>query len=67
VEAATQQTAQIHQQAMATMEIPTAQAPIPSTAPFELTNIKAEYCHHPRLPVIWLGNFNADFGNDSCK
>jgi len=33
----------------------------------ELTNIKAEYCHHPRLPVIWLGNFNADFRNDSLR
>jgi len=32
----------------------------------ELTAIEAEYCHHPRLPVILLGDFNADLDKDNC-
>jgi len=33
----------------------------------ELTAIETEYRRNPRLPVIWLGDFNADFGDDTCE
>jgi len=32
----------------------------------ELTTIKTKYRHHPRLPVILLGDFNADLDKDNC-
>jgi len=33
----------------------------------ELTAIETEYRRNPRLPVIWLGDFNADFGDDTSE
>ncbi len=32
----------------------------------ELTAIETEYRRHPRLPMILLGNFNADLDKDNC-
>jgi len=40
----------------------------PSCSPDnELTAIEAEYRRSPRLPVIWLGDFNANLGDDLCE
>ncbi len=40
----------------------------PSVRPdIELTAIKAEYWHSPRLPVIWLGDFNANLEDEMCE
>jgi len=32
----------------------------------ELMAIEAEYHRNPQLPVIWLGNFNATLGDNTC-
>jgi len=32
----------------------------------KLMATEVEYCHHPRLPVIWMGDFNADLEKDNC-
>jgi len=41
---------------------------LPSCSPNnKLTAIEAEYWRSPRLPVIWLGDFNANLGDDLCE